>query len=283
MYETQYNFLVCYYVQYILGDVNMNVSMRQRQSNLEYKQALKSLRIEAKERKLYAPCENYRRLVCQQAWAAWRRLPAHTKAWIEIDDMINHGMLIVYKYITEQYDSKRSSSITTGLHHILHNMYIYDYVAVYGSWKRGWEKGKDGKLAPLHMHSIEAMQAKEYGDGLSMPHIDTFMFTSESSIVNNVLTKCFVVPAMQQVYSEASEDLKKQIVEWFWQKSEKIHPNGKPFKKMAKEFRVLADAQDLHFQDCLHLVRSVECLDSLSRNIFQIPYDETCSPVMRGI
>jgi hypothetical protein len=246
------------------------------------RQVVKQLNAEAKERQAWAPCENYRRLVCQEAWRAWRRLPAHTKSWIQIEDMINHGMWLTYRYITKNFDPKRSNSITTGLVHVLHNVFIYDYVATYGAWKRGWEKTKDGKLVPLYMNSLEGMQEKEREDDIyTGSRLGTIpdLITSEDSIVDNVLTRCYVIPAIEQVYAQASLELKKEIVQWFWYKSSKVHTKGKPFQERAKEFRFLAYQQKLTCDDCLHLVRSPECLNVLSMNLFEIPYDHVCTPV----
>lgn len=236
------------------------------------------LNVEARERRAYQPCENYRRLVCQQAWIAWRRLPAHTKSWIQIDDMINHGMWLVYRYITKEYNRKRSNSITTGLVHILHNVFIYDYVATYGAWKRGWEKTKDGKLVPMYMNSLEGIQEQEEETGRPLGIPD--LVVSEDTIIDNVLTKCFVVPAMEKIYNNASDQLKNEIVEWFWYKKQKVHLKSKPFQTAAKEFRVLADQQNLKYYDCLHLVRSPECLNTMSHAIFNIPYDNHCVPIV---
>jgi hypothetical protein len=253
------------------------------------REAVKQLKVEAKERQAWEPCENYRKLVCQEAWRAWRRLPAHTKSWIQVEDMINHGMWLVYRYINKvtlskaglpiAFDGIRSKKISTGLQHVLHNVFIFDYIATYGAWKRGWEKSKDGKLVPLYMNSLEGMQEKEHETGANAIAVIPDLVTSSDSIINNTLTKCYVIPAVEQVYHQASLELKQEIVQWFWYKSTKVHTKGKPFQERAKEFRFLADKQKLTCNDCLHLVRSPDCLDTLSRNLFQIPYDHNCTPV----
>lgn len=244
-----------------------------RQVALEYKQL-------DKEKQALQQCESYRRLVCQQAWRAWRILPAHVKAWIQIDDLINHGMWLTYKYITKKYDPSRSKSITTGLVHLIHNVFIYDYIAVYGSWKRGWEKTKDGTLVPLYMNSLEGMQETENETGRALVSSISDLITPEDPIVDNAITRCFVIPTMEKLYAEASPELKNEIVQWFWYKSLKVHTKGKPFQKMAKEFRQLAGEFNLECDDCLHLMRSPDCLDTLARTIFGVPYDHTCSPVV---
>src|ERR1039458_1870874 len=116
-----------------------------------YKTIVQQLKVEAKARKDWKPCEQYYKLVCQQAWKAWKRLPHSVKIWITIDDLINHGMAVAYQYITKHYDAKRSASVTTGLVHVLHNFYIYEYLEVYGAWKRGWEKDKVGTMRSVEI------------------------------------------------------------------------------------------------------------------------------------
>ena len=85
---------------------------------------------------------------------------------------------------------------------------------------------------------------------------------------------------MHEIYLNASQELKVSMVDWFWYKKDKVHLKSKPFQIAAKEFRVLAQQQQLTHIDCLHLVRSPSCLDKLSRTIFEIPYDHHCSPIV---
>ena len=258
-----------------LGVLTMNVYPLKS----TYKTIVQQLKVEAKARKDWKPCEQYYKLVCQQAWKAWKRLPHSVKIWITIDDLINHGMAVAYQYITKHYDAKRSASITTGLVHVLHNFYIYEYLEVYGAWKRGWEKDKVGTMRSVEIQSLDEMKEQEREGRKFIEHISALV-TSEDTIIDSMLTKCYVIPAMEQIYSNASPDLKREIVQWFWYKSAKVHLNNKPFQKAAKEFRSLAYAQQLTCNDALHLVRSPECLDVLSRALFQIPYDSKCSPVV---
>lgn len=244
-----------------------------------YRKAVRQLKEEKRERHAWEPCENYRLLVCQQAWQAWRALPNSVKVWISVDDMISHGMWVCYQYITKHFNSKRSNSITTGLQHILHNMYIHEYIETYGAWKRGWHRDELKNMYSVRIDSIESLREDSTEGNKFLEHISALV-TSEDTILDNILTKCYVIPAMESIYQNASDKLKNEIVDWFWQRKQKVHLKSKPFQIAAKEFRSLADQQKLKCDDCIHLVRSPECLDTLSRTIFGIAYDNVCSPVV---
>lgn len=222
------------------------------------------------------PIENYRRLVAQQAWKAWRCLPFSTRTWIGIDDMIEDGMWSVHWFLNKSkcYDPSRSHKYTTILTHILHNMYIRKYIEKYGSQKSGWSR-VDGKLVPIYVDSLEAMRdrMKEGRAGIDdvVGQIPSLSVTEES-IVQSMLTECFVVPALSRVYKQASISLQEEIVNWFWFKS-KVHTKGKPFRRLSGEFRELCKEEMVRYDDCMHLIRSPKCLDSLSRELLWIPYD----------
>lgn len=258
---------------------------------------LRSVKFQMKRK--VVPIDGYRRLVMQEAWRAWRQLPFSTRTWLGIDDMIESGMWITYQYLNWHYNfndkcarqhppgftKDKSQSVTTGLYHCLHNMYIREYIEVYGAWKRGWEM-KDGKLVSVKLTSLQALQDRMSQDGQAtmddvvgqIPEL----YTSEDHILDNMLTECFVVPALTRVYQQASPKLQQGFVDWFWYSSDKVHTKGRPFRKMAKEFRELCQKERLHCEDCIHVVRSPQCLNSLSHNIFSIPYDHSCIPVVKG-
>lgn len=233
------------------------------------------------------PIENYRRLVAQQAWRAWRCLPISVRSWIGIDDMIEHGMWSVHWFLNKQkqylIDPKRSMQYTTSLTHVLHNMYIRNYIEKYGSQQSGWQK-VNGKLVPIYVDSLERMRDSMEGKA-TMDDVVGFipsLTVDEESIFDQAFTECFVIPALSRVHEQASPQLKSEMVNWFWGNTKKVHVNGKPFKRLTYEFRELCFKEHVMCDDCLHLTRSPKCLDSLSRELLWIPFDlENPTPDMK--
>jgi hypothetical protein len=222
--------------------------------------------------------ESYRKLVAMQAWKAWRRLPMQTRIWIDIEDMIEDGMRESWK-LTKTFNPSWAS-FTTALFHRLHHFYINEYLEYHSAQQRGWAR-IDGKLAPIPHVSIQAMeysmnrkaQISDKGRAEVIGMIPALVVSSDS-IVENAITECFVVPALEKIYKEASPRLQDAFVEWFLTTDKsRIHKKGKPFKKSAKEFRELCKEVNVTCNDCVHLVRSPSCLDTLSRDLFGVPRD----------
>lgn len=235
--------------------------------------------------------ENYRQLVSMMAWRAWRRLPIHTRIWINPEDMISDGMWQAHR-MTLTYNPNYAN-FTTALYHRLHKFYINDYLEFHSAQQRGWvrpprTKTTEGKPIPhISMQAIEeAMRRKSTKASLDdvVGYIPSLV-VSEDAIYRNAMTECFVVPALGEIYQNASFKLQVAIQQWFLTKADtRIHTKGKPFMQAAREFRVLCHEKGLCCNDCLHLVRSPGCLDMLSRNILGIPYDlEFPTPVVERV
>lgn len=217
--------------------------------------------------------ERYRKIVAKQAWMAWRALPFNVRTWIGVEDMIEHGMWTAFKFFWRgRYDASRSDAVITSLYHYLHNMYIRDYVSVYGAWKRGWEM-RNGKYVSLTMVSLQGMQARLDKTLDEVVGDIPSLVTTEDSIIQNMETNCFVIPALVKVYKQATPKLQSEIVTWFLAQDSKIHTKSKPFQRLAGEFRELCMKEHVKCDDCIHLVTSPVCLDSLSRELCGIPYD----------
>ena len=162
---------------------------------------------------------------------------------------------------------------------------INKYIEKYGADKQGWVfSAEKGKKVSVKMYSIQAMQEslREKGNASTddIVHQIPDLVVPPTSIVENLMTECVVVPALARVYANSSDVLKEKFVEWFWDTKEKYHFKAKPFRMAAKEFRQLCHDEDIECDDCVHIVRSPKCLDSLSRNIFGIPYDNVCYPIV---
>jgi hypothetical protein len=218
--------------------------------------------------------ESYRKLVAMQAWKAWRRLPMQTRIWIDIEDMIEDGMRESWK-LTKTYNPQWAS-FSTALFHRLHHFFINEYIEHHSAQQRGWER-VNGNLRPIPHRSIQEMELYVKTKGSSIDDVVgqiPALVVSEDSILNNALTECFVVPALERVYQEASPKLQAAFIEWFLSLDKsRIHKKGKPFRKAAKEFRELCSCEGVVMEDCIHLVRSPSCLDTLSRDLFGVPRD----------
>lgn len=236
--------------------------------------------------------ELYRRMVAKAAWAAWRSLPMQTRTWIEVEDMIEDGMLAAWKLANNplrrrRFDPSRGE-FSTVLHHKLHNYFIRNYIEKYGSQKSGWVFCRDkGKLVSINILSLQGMQEKLRDNGTAtmddIVHSIPDLVVSPDTIMEDVMTECFVVPILQKIYTSSSDNLKQQFVDWFWYTRAKVHAKSRPFKQASKEFRSLCREENLTCDDCVHIVRSPTCLDSLSRRIFGIPYSpgsDGCYPIV---
>ena len=224
--------------------------------------------------------EHYRKLVAMLAWKAWRKLPMQTRMWIGPDDMIEDGMYQVVR-LTYSYNPNWAG-FSTAVYHRLHKYYINEYLEFHSALKRGWEtvqganKGKrwENKMSIAHQ-SLEALTTRmqdklAQDESYLMPQS---LVVHERSIVDNAITECFVVPALEKVYQEASPKLQAAMTEWFLTEDKsRVHKNGKKFNRRASEFRCLCKTHDITCTDCLHLIRSVSCLDTLSRKIVGIPF-----------
>jgi hypothetical protein len=231
--------------------------------------------------------ESYRKMVAQHAWSTWKKLPAQTRWWISVEDMIEDGMAMAFRFLTKgkhKYNPQWST-FSTALYHRLHKFYVNEYIEKYLAMQRGCIK-VNGKLVAIPHTSIQAMQLKlsVNGDASVDDVVGRIpdLVTSPDSIYSNMLTQCFVVPSLVNIYQRGSLHLQGEFINWFWY-ANKVHKKGKPFEKAAKEFRELALPEQLTLQDCTHIMRSPECLNTLSMKLFDLPYDHACMPVIGQI
>lgn len=222
--------------------------------------------------------ENYRKLVAMMAWKAWRRLPLQTRIWIGIEDMIEDGVMEAVK-LSRTYNPKWAV-FSTALYHRLHHFYINHYDEFYSAQQRGWEKVKvmrDNKLVteiwPIPHQSLDALTPKQGHMTHDEAGFIPALVVQSDSIVENMVTQCFVVPTLEKIYHASSPKMQAQIIQWFLsQDKSRVHKKGRPFKKYSGEFREMALKYRLTCEDCIHVVRSPGCLDTLSRDLLHIPY-----------
>ncbi len=192
--------------------------------------------------------ESYRKLVAMQAWKAWRHLPMQTRMWIDIEDMVEDGMMQAWK-LTQTYNPNWAN-FTTALYHRLHKFFINEYLEQHSALKRGWTKIKEGdgymasnkRFGQKRAYEFQSLDAIAAKDNKSAEETGVYppLVVSPDSITNNVMTECFVVPALERIYKEASPKLQNSIFEWFiTTEASRIHTGGQKFNKRAKEFREL--------------------------------------------
>ena len=56
--------------------------------------------------------EDYTRLIAQKAWATWRKLPPSSRAWIDIEDLIQDGALFARFVVRPKFRPHRSKFST---------------------------------------------------------------------------------------------------------------------------------------------------------------------------
>lgn len=232
-------------------------------------------------------CNKFRRMIAQLAWNAWVTLPRQHQIWIGVDDMIEDGMFKAYQIITSKWYDPHKSSVSTAIYHAVHNHLNNEYIKRYCNESRFAslesigvidfdEKHRRKKLGvvkgltPAGMVSIDALAdfPKSQQEAiLESPK----MSTSESTIYDSALTNCFVVPALTKIYKEASIRLRHEMVCWFIH-TKLGHEDGRRFRRAAREFREFAETLNLTYYDCLHLVRSQSCMDTLSRELLGVPF-----------
>jgi hypothetical protein len=222
--------------------------------------------------------EDYRKLVAMQARKAWCRLPMQTRMWIDIEDMIEDGMFQAWK-LSKTFNPQWAS-FPTALYHRTHKFFINEYLEFHSAYKRGWTEIKNGDNVKKtdkrygHKRALEFQSMEALTNDKSYDEVGAFpaLVTSPDSIMNNVLTECFVISAMENIYKEASPRLQRAMVEWFLSTDHtRYHTKGAKFKRRASEFRELCKHEKLTCNDCIHLVRSPSCLDTLNRNLFHVP------------
>lgn len=213
--------------------------------------------------KAKAVIAGYRGMIAKEAWTAWLMLPAQTRAWIGLDDMIQDGVVFACYRALHKHDIKRDASFGTYLCGLLKNYYKCKYV--------------DAQYAQLRCErntvSIQSIEAQHNTRGEDYDFEQAYRL--ENPVEIDPLVECYAVNLFIKVYEEASSVLKQHLVRWFLRPPERTKFNmcGRRFIETSREFRELADTYQFDINDCRHIMRSPECLDALSRHVLSIPYD----------
>lgn len=153
--------------------------------------------------------DEYLRLIAQKARASWYRLPAQHKAWIDLDDLIQDGILFARFYVAPRFRPHRAG-FCTFLSTSLENFYKEKVFALYR------RKRNDCSTVPL--------AAVQY----CLPSYEQ----TEDEIA--------AVESLLKVAQKASPILKKYLKHWLLSQK-KVCCNNRRFERVRGELLVLGN------------------------------------------
>lgn len=201
--------------------------------------------------------EGYKNLVAQEARKWWLKLPAHTRVWVSLEDLIEQGMCWVMMQGVPRWDRKKSA-LSTFLYSGLQNKFS-DIVM-------GLRRQRRNDFREISLEQLMAQQV-ERKDFVVVPRAVRDVMTAQT-----ILKDCFVVPLVMDVYRKASNPLKNEIIQWFVPKGGRVRLDTPKFYRACFEFRRLAQGNGLAYEDCEHLLASPHCLGALTTSLgFPVP------------
>jgi hypothetical protein len=176
--------------------------------------------------------DQYKRLIAKKAFESWYKLPIKMRAYIDVEDMIQQGLIYVKYSMMKNYNPKRAK-LTTFLYTGLENFY-----------KRKFEE----------------MRAIKRYDANDIPVEVLVAVGMEPSIEEEFDIHQHVIESFSDVYYNATERLRESMKRWFLQNTTtKVHVGGNRFKQDRKEFLKLAKQFNLNDADCRVLIHSPKC------------------------
>jgi hypothetical protein len=171
-----------------------------------------------------------RRLIAKKAIESWYKLPEKTRAFVNVEDLIQDGLMFARKLMLK-HDPKRAK-FSTVLFHCLENRY---------------------------RRQAEWLNAKKRFDGFALTLEDVERTAFDKNAELNVIN-VHVVRAFVSVYFDATWELRESLRRWFIQHdTTKIHTHGKRFNRDKKEFLSLAKKYQLDSNDCRILLSNSKC------------------------
>lgn len=204
--------------------------------------------------------EGFRRMVGEQAYLTWQKLPPHTRAWLSVEDMLSDGMRWAVMNGIPRWEPRRGA-LSTWLYVGLRTYFDKTYESRYLTKQR--YEGRTVSLQGMLLQPDE-------------PRSDTLVLADRLGDVaepEKIIRDCYVAELIKGIYDESSDRLREEIKRWFLGGLERVRLTSPNFLRASSEFRSLAGDRHLHFEECRHLMRSPKCLDRLSREILLIPYD----------
>lgn len=215
--------------------------------------------------------EGFRRMVGEQAYLSWRKLPPHTRAWLSVEDMVSDGMRWAAMEGVSRWQP-RKGGLSTWMYIGLRTYFDKTYESRYLT-KQRYEGYTVSLFGPL--------------SGSDEPKSDMLVLADrlgDASIPEKIIRDCYVAELIKSIYDESSERLKEEIKRWFLGGLQRVRTNTPNFLKASSEFRSLAGCRHVGYVECRHLVSSPKCLDKLSREILLVPYDldNPCPGIRNG-
>jgi hypothetical protein len=159
----------------------------------------------------------YRGLVLELAWRYWKTLPAHTKMWIDPDDLIEDAYIYILTRVgSRAWNPKRGTRMT----------YLYC------------------GISSILMNFSMSQQAKKRF-GYPVPLEDVYHLGG----LDKKMIQWEAEEALNKIYKEASPELKAQMKKWFGPGK----PRGQRTVNASQfyfEFRGLAERYRLTPNDC---------------------------------
>lgn len=202
--------------------------------------------------------ESYRGMIFREAKKAWLMLTPQTRSWVGIDDMFEEGLIAARTHYAVYYSTVKGAQFGTFLCHSIRNYFYGHFIAVYN---------KRESQCEAHVEHITDLQERASENGTrfdvksDVPNQETLVLENDSAIV------------FLRIHEDASDRLKKYLIQWFLNRDTKHQLRGKEFKKARKEFRSLATQHGLTIDDCRAILRSPTLLDFIARQILWAPYD----------
>jgi len=194
----------------------------------------------------------YRALVARMAINSWWKYPPTVRWHMDVEDMIQDGLLFVRYVALPGYDRKKRAFPFRYLQKCLTG--FFSNMAEYHYAKIRYE-GRTIQIEDLRILGEEPSEEVEYCNGI---HVH-------------------VVRAFTNVYFSASEPLRQSMTRWFLGRKHgstqgiRIHRNTVRFQNDRREFLALAHKYNLDRTDCEVILGSSKCrkdiLDKLPENV----------------
>lgn len=195
--------------------------------------------------------QDYQRLIAMKAFQTWRRLPKQTRAWLDVEDLIQEGVMFTRWHVIPRYNqdaAKFSTFLWKCLdRHFLNVLRHHRYPS--------WFEGRNLSLDHLN-------PAEEVNGNINFTSDEVLnMFSSYISLpVGNVPTDQYLtlIQTLSKIFMDASPKLRKSMRLWFFNNPEsgKVQMNGRPFRKMRREFLDLAGKHGLDASGAATLLTS---------------------------
>jgi len=166
--------------------------------------------------------QDYTKLIVQKAWATWRKLPPQHKNWIDVDDLIQDGLLFARFQALPHYRPHRAKfSLFLGFS--LENFYKEKLFKLFTAKRNGCQVVPVGSVSySLGKCTTTAQELK-------------------------------AIRGLTRIINEASPVLRHYLHHWLFSR-EKLRCHGKRFEVARDEMRGLAEKCGFDHEDLRYLL-----------------------------